>query len=113
VKVTPTEYFISKCRSCHNTLPSSHTQFINQPANPANNCITCHMPKSGAVDIPHVTITDHYIRVVKEPLIQIDKSGVKFKGLACLNNPNSDDITKARAWLYFYEKFDKKPANLD
>lgn len=32
-------------------------------ANPAADCAGCHMPTSGTWDIPHVAITDHYIRV--------------------------------------------------
>jgi hypothetical protein len=31
-----------------------------------SDCISCHMPKIGASDIPHVSSTDHYIRVHRE-----------------------------------------------
>lgn len=28
-----------------------------------DNCSACHIPKSGAIDIPHVSISDHKIQI--------------------------------------------------
>lgn len=75
------------------------------------NCVSCHMPKSGSIDIPHVTVHDHYIR---KPLTNIDKKGIKeFVGLYAINEKNPSTITKARAYLNQYEKFENKAHYLD
>lgn len=75
------------------------------------NCVSCHMPKSGSIDIPHVTVHDHYIR---KPLTNIDKKGIKeFIGLYAINEKNPSTITKARAYLNQYEKFENKTYYLD
>ena len=63
VKVTSNEVFNNACKNCHGGIKQtscSEKQEIrikNQ-----NNCIGCHMPISGAIDIPHVSIHDHFIR---------------------------------------------------
>ncbi|RYD77830.1 MAG: pilus assembly protein TadD, partial [Sphingobacteriales bacterium] len=61
VRTTKRQYFIDKCMACHKQ-PHEKSPQILQTKN--QDCISCHMPKSSAVDIPHVTITDHFIRVV-------------------------------------------------
>lgn len=112
VKVTKDEYFNNKCQTCHS---SSHcckaTEKLRMTKN--NNCITCHLPKSSVVDIPHVTITDHYIRVVHEQPKDYTAGVGKFKGLSCLNNEHPDKLVIAKAYMYFYEKFEHKNYNLD
>ncbi len=77
----------------------------------ASNCVSCHMPKSGSIDIPHVTVHDHYIR---KPMTKKDKEGIKeFIGLYAINEKNPSAFTKAKAYLNQYEKFENKPAYLD
>ncbi len=77
----------------------------------ASNCVSCHMPKSGSIDIPHVTVHDHFIR---KPISQKDKKALKeFIGLYAINEKNPSSQTKARAYLNQYEKFENKPAYLD
>ena len=51
-------FYRKKCLTCHNvaTFATSH-----HPENP--DCTNCHMPRSGAENIPHVAWTDH--RIVK------------------------------------------------
>ena len=54
------------------------------------------MPKSESIDIPHVTITDHYIRA------NIDNKtnqSNKFLGLFSINEDNPDDLTLGKANL--------------
>jgi tetratricopeptide (TPR) repeat protein len=69
------------------------------------------MPKSGSIDIPHVTVHDHYIR---KPITKKDKEGIKtFIGLYAINENNPSYITKARAYLNQYEKFDNQSNYLD
>lgn len=50
-------FFRSKCLACHNQpeFAASH-----HPEN--RDCTSCHMPRSGAENIPHVAWTDHRIR---------------------------------------------------
>ena len=69
------------------------------------------MPKSGAIDIPHVSITDHFIR---KPVKKVDVAGVKkFIGLFAINEANPEPKVKAEAYLNQYEKFDHNPVLLD
>jgi tetratricopeptide (TPR) repeat protein len=76
-----------------------------------DNCWGCHMPKSGTIDIPHVTVTDHWIRV---PMKKEAKNDIKeFVGIYCINNPGSDAFTKGNAYLSYYEKFEAENHALD
>jgi tetratricopeptide (TPR) repeat protein len=110
VKYTQLQYFTARCQGCH---PGVHKNNLTALQKDGSNCITCHMPRSSAVDIPHVTITDHYIRVV-HPEKDNGAVGVgKFKGLSCINEKHPDPETMAKAYLYFYDKFEHRPENLD
>jgi Flp pilus assembly protein TadD len=69
------------------------------------------MPKSGSIDIPHVTVHDHYIR---KPITKKDKQAIKqFIGLYAINDKQPSNLTKAKAYLNQYEKFEKNPIYLD
>lgn len=75
------------------------------------NCVGCHMPNSGSIDIPHVTVHDHYIR---KPLSKQEKQGIKtFIGLYAINEKNPSAIVKAKAYLNQYEKFEHREYYLD
>lgn len=112
VKFTKDEYFIKKCQGCHEAPHDCKApEKLRMTKN--NNCVSCHMPKSGTVDIPHVQVTDHFIRVVKEQPKNYKPGVGKFKGLECMTNSDPDAITLAKAYLYFYEKFEHKAYNLD
>ncbi len=51
----PVTYFRARCLSCHGqTILQTHAQ-------PADNCIGCHMPKRPAKDGAHTAFTDHEI----------------------------------------------------
>jgi tetratricopeptide (TPR) repeat protein len=79
------------------------------------------MPKNGTTDIPHVSVTDHFIR--KIPLNKLDSVRSigatdidkirKFIGLACINNPAADNNSRGLAFINYFEKFDPKPYLLD
>ena len=84
-------FFNNKCNSCHSTCKTNTAENID--------CISCHMPKSSSIDIPHVTITDHKISVHKN---QKDSKGI-FKGLICVNNENPTNLSKAKAYIEYYE----------
>jgi tetratricopeptide (TPR) repeat protein len=76
-----------------------------------NNCVACHMPKSGTIDIPHVTVHDHWIR---KPADQKDIESMKtFAGIYCINNQESNALIKANAFINYVEKFDGEKSSLD
>ena len=105
VKKEKVDFFESKCVNCH--IISDNTHCTNQHK---SNCIECHMPKSNSIDIPHVTITDHYIR--KNKKIKKDSLNV-FLGLKAINEKNPDDLTIAKAYLNQFAKFQKSKLFLD
>ncbi|MFY0672978.1 MAG: tetratricopeptide repeat protein [Bacteroidia bacterium] len=109
---TKMAYFNSKCQDCHR---GTNTQKCTVEPN-SDQCISCHMKKSGTVDIPHVSVTDHYIRVYKgkdnlESAGETDPQD--FIGLVCLTNNKPSKALQAQAYLNFYEKFDPNPLFLD
>jgi tetratricopeptide (TPR) repeat protein len=54
-------FYRGKCLTCHSgaTFAKSH-----HPENP--DCTSCHMPRRGAENIPHVAWTDHRIRKIPD-----------------------------------------------
>jgi tetratricopeptide (TPR) repeat protein len=70
------------------------------------------MPHNGSIDIPHVAVTDHFIR--KRPLADAEKSKITaFLGLKCFNNDKVDAITTARAFMEFYERYNQSKGLID
>jgi predicted Zn-dependent protease len=67
------------------------------------------MPRSGSVDIPHVTITDHKVSIPG----RAPKGPAAFNGLECLTDEQPDAMTMARGYLRFFEAFSTDPAMLD
>ena len=111
VRETNPNVFNDACNSCHNENGKSKINCSKKGITKISNCVSCHMPKSGSIDIPHVTVHDHYIR---KPVTNTDKKGIKeFIGLYAINEKNPSSITKARAYLNQYEKFENKTAYLD
>lgn len=116
VKVTGAETFNNACKNCHGgnnnkvtSMACTEKESVRQLKN--DNCASCHMPRSGTIDIPHVTSTDHYIR---KPVSNKEVEGIKtWLGIKCLNNPNPSAPVIAKAYLNYYEKFSKTPAALD
>jgi tetratricopeptide (TPR) repeat protein len=112
VKFQKDEYFNTKCNNCHAAKESKKCSATTKALDLAqNNCVSCHMPRSGSIDIPHVTVHDHYIRKPKQ------KSEVKkvkeFLGLYAINEKQPDAKTRAQAYINQYEKFEKKSYYLD
>jgi hypothetical protein len=122
VRQTGQEVFNQKCNSCHSTKnkveagtktpdPGSCSEAESKRALKKNNCIACHMPKNGSIDIPHVVTTDHFIRK-PVPATEVDQIR-EFIGLACINNSQVDSIIRAKAFISYFEKFSSNPAFLD
>jgi len=112
VRTTGPEKFNNTCRNCHGETPSSGCSEKNEIIALENfNCIKCHMPKSGATDIPHVTVHDHKIAVpLKTEKINVIR---EFLGISCINNDNPSARSKGRAFIAYYEKFNFGKETLD
>ncbi len=132
VKVTGNEIFNAACLNCHGKKvemncteksvaaillyaelgSASADEIPKQVRNDSRlNCVSCHMPKSTPTDIPHVTVHDHFIR---KPITKKQKDKIKtFLGLFAINDKNPDSLTKAKANINQFEKFDQQPHYLD
>lgn len=121
VRETNSNVFNDACNSCHSSQnagdrkqvatkqPSAKHCFL--PTKQTANCVSCHMPKSGSIDIPHVTVHDHYIR---KPITKKDKEAIKeFIGLYAINEKTPSNYIKAKAYINQYEKFEGKAYCLD
>lgn len=117
VKVTPRSQYLNACYSCHGSGPSQKAEFAfcsekeSVRAIKNNDCVTCHMPHNGSIDIPHVAVTDHFIR--KRPTPQGKPQPSRFIGLQCFNDDNPDAITRARAFMEFFERYNPSKMLLD
>lgn len=110
VKFTPQTQYINACNSCHQSK-NKCTEKMEVRNTKQNNCVTCHMLKNSSIDIPHVAVTDHYIR--RRPMVDNTAEIIKFLGMKCYNNNHVDARTNARAYLEFYERYEPKKAFLD
>jgi tetratricopeptide (TPR) repeat protein len=116
-------HFNDACKNCHYSGGTSELMCTEKSVVKARaskkghdpyksiNCVSCHMPLSGSIDIPHVTVHDHYIR---KPITKKEKDKIReFIGLYAINEKDPSDKTKARAYIQQYEKFDQNKAYLD
>lgn len=113
VKVTGKEVFNTACKNCHS--PSTQNGLCTEKetvrAKVQDNCVSCHMPNSGSIDIPHVTVHDHFIR---KPMKKDEVKKIKeFIGLQAINEKNPDNYTKAKAYIQQYDKFEYNKVYLD
>lgn len=112
VKFTQHSQYINACNSCHGTGKQQCTEKEAVRNAKGNDCIACHMPRNGSIDIPHVAVTDHYIR--KRPMDDATKSKITaFLGLKSFNNDNPDAITTARAFMEFFERYNPNKGLID
>jgi hypothetical protein len=113
VKYTPIAQYTSACKSCHGEAGKTDCSLpMAQRAAKGDNCITCHMAKNSSIDIPHVAVTDHYIR--RRPSVSDEaKEITKFLGLRSFNNDAPDAITIARGYMEFFERYNPSPGLID
>ncbi|MEI8278275.1 MAG: tetratricopeptide repeat protein [Bacteroidota bacterium] len=114
VKFTPRSQYLNACQSCHGTTQGQKqcTETAELRAAKNNDCVTCHMPQNASIDIPHVAVTDHYIR--KRPMGEAEEKKITaFLGMKCFSNDHVDAITTARAFMEFYEKYNQNKGLLD
>ena len=103
--------FVRACTNCH-AEHSDRTCSLGPAERKASgkDCISCHMPRSGSIDIPHVQITDHYIR--KDSIWRKPAKGKAFLGLELLTGEPTPLLT-AQGYLAFHERYDQGPEMLD
>ena len=110
VKETPRALFNAPCIKCHSAPQKGCSAPIATREAQKDDCSSCHMPRSGSVDIPHVSISDHKMQIPGRE--QQSKEGT-FKGLQCLTDPHPSAVTMARGYLHYYESFTKDASLLD
>jgi len=78
-------FFRSKCLACH-----SEPQFARTHHPENKDCTSCHMPRTGAENIPHVAWTDH--RILKLPRGSDNKpeAGGSERALTPIFSPGAD-----------------------
>ena len=137
VTQTPKEVFKAACQKCHeaDAMPtavrtkSGKNANINETKSSSNksaqcslplnkrlqkndnDCASCHMPPSPSIDIPHVTVHDHFIR---RPLSEEEKQKTeRFIRLEAVSGGKVNALTRAKAYLHYYESYTNDPALLD
>lgn len=111
VKSTSSETFNTTCKSCHFDEGKLCTESKEELKLQNNNCVSCHMQKSGASDIPHVAIHDHKISIPGNT--NSDTEDGNIIGLKSLNNKNSSNLIKLIAYISYYEKSGNNPIYIE
>ncbi len=114
IKFTPRTQYLTACQGCHSGQKDKKlcTETMAKRATVNDDCVTCHMPRNGSIDIPHVAVTDHFIR--RRPLADTAlKKITAFLGMKCYNNDKPDAITTARGFMEFYERYTPSKGLLD
>lgn len=115
VRFTPRSQYLNACGSCHGAVKGQALCSEQESVRMAkgNDCVTCHMPRNGSIDIPHVAVTDHYIR--RRPQVDAQQKAeiTAFLGLKCYNNDQVDAITTARGYMEFFERYNPNPGLID
>ncbi len=97
--------YVAQCQSCHQMGQQPMCQDpASEVLSAAQNCITCHMPAGGTVDIPHVRFHDHKIRVLSQndtPKLDLTQAWLELK---CGTSPNPEPDLFGKAWLLYYEQ---------
>lgn len=90
-------FYRSKCLTCHNAPSFIKT---HHPDNP--DCIGCHMPHSGAQNIPHVAWTDH--RILARPQEDTASQSVATNVLKPIFSPGANQRDLGMAYYMAYLK---------
>ena len=106
VKITGTEVYNTACAQCH--AKKDCTTAPEQLIEASHNCVSCHMPPSSSEDIPHVSVHDHYTRKPNEKKYNVSQMQ-KLVGLYAVNNSQPEIEHQIKAYLEYWEKFDKNP----
>ncbi|MDX1429088.1 MAG: tetratricopeptide repeat protein [Rhodothermales bacterium] len=115
IESMPPDTYRTACVSCHeNRAVRECSEPIESRTRNGDDCAACHMPSSGSKDIPHVRITDHFIRVPQDGISPQEVERQKeFVQLASLSDSRPADEVIARGYLAHYEQFEHRPQFLD
>lgn len=58
-------HYKDRCATCHNSASVECSELPDRRSSANDSCISCHMPKVDASDVPHMSQTDH--RLLKKP----------------------------------------------
>jgi hypothetical protein len=122
----PMAVYNAQCQRCHAEMPAAGAVHPARPTCSApktvrltagDNCVSCHMAKSGTTDIPHVSSRDHLIRRnLKEeaaPKPETPKSQlVVLRSFTVSDDSAADDRARAVAAMLFFEYSEPNPAYL-
>ncbi len=111
VEITPASQYNNACLKCHKL--EACTEKADARASKSDNCVTCHMPKSGSVDIPHVRITDHRIGLPMAKNVAAASQKKAFLGIQNLTKPNPSPLEMAKGYLAMHDKYIQMPVMLD
>jgi hypothetical protein len=111
VRTLGSGHFNLQCQTCHTPNQENEcTTPSHERLQKGDNCVGCHMPVSGSIDIPHVTVHDHRIAVPKPRTAS--KQGA-FVGLQSINNANPSAKSRVLAYLQQFEQFGGEAYLLD
>jgi hypothetical protein len=89
-------YFNKKCLTCHTDQSCKLSLGARQQSHPADDCISCHMPKRKVGFIAHSSLTNHLIRVrLDEPFpdVAFSQTTISLPDLIHLNPaPGKKDV---------------------
>ncbi len=106
VGLTDPQVFVKQCQSCHTggDLIDCGIDSEMMTANDGD-CISCHMPKGGTSDIPHVAFSDHFIRVVDTSKARSAPGQTReFLQLVCMTDSQPHPDTRGKAYLLYFER---------
>ncbi|MEM8908773.1 MAG: tetratricopeptide repeat protein, partial [Bacteroidota bacterium] len=107
------------CQSCHqSTNQVACSAPVEDRTAVGDNCVQCHMPPSGSIDIPHINITDHYISKFtatrSQRLEEEERAAIaEFVGLEMLTKSDPSPLEMAKGYIALHDKFMSNSAVLD
>ena len=104
------DHYDAVCLDCHESATVEHPEPLT------DSCVTCHMPVSGSSDIPHVRITDHFIRTPdtsRGTILAAETPDARFVRMASLIDPSPTAAEIAQGYLTYYEEVTNHPGFLD
>lgn len=120
VTVTSQNHYNKVCMDCHTSPKQLCSATESHRMTENDNCVTCHMPPSGSIDIPHVRITDHAIKVQSVNGSKVQKTSANnkqkqraFLGLEILTKDEGTPLEMAKGYIAMYDKYVQAAPILD
>ncbi len=129
----PMAVYNAQCQRCHAEMGVADPHATATAARPTclapkaarlragDNCVSCHMAKSGTTDIPHVSSRDHLIRrnlnaeaapKPETPKRQPQRQLAVLRSFTVSDDSAADDRARAVAALLYFEQVEQNPAYL-